>query len=235
MVVETGVVHQLTEGPNSDWLPAWSPDGQWIVYSSDRTGKTELWLMRADGTADRRLTNTWDRFAEMTTGGWTPDSSAIIYTSRELYIDEGPIPDDRLAVASFALAGAIFGVVIGLLFAVGVTFPFGATIATLLPFGLLPLGFTDPRWLPAALVAGLAVDGAAWLLRMRPRSTLMTAGLAALGAAAWSIAFFVIGDQTGDMRWQFNLLASSVALAGLAAFAAAAAIASGRSRSAVSA
>jgi hypothetical protein len=188
--------------------------------------------MEADGTDERRLTDTMDRFAEMTPGGWTPDSSAIVYTSRELYQDEGPEPDDRLAVASFGLGGAIAGIVLGLLFAVGLTFPLGATLAFLLAFGILPLAFGEPRWVPAAVFAGLVTDGAAWLLRRRPQTTVQTAGLAALGAVAWSIAFFIVGGQTGDMRWEFNLLSSSVVIAGLAAFAAAAAIASGRARTA---
>lgn len=233
VAVESGVVSRRTTGPNADWNGAYSPDGEWVAFASKRTGKAELWVARADGSGVRRLTNTRDRFPEMTVGGWAPDSSAILYTSRALFPDEIPELDDRLPIASFALEGAIAGVVIGLLFAVGLTFPLGATLVFLLAFGLLPLAFGEPRWLAAALVAGLVVDGVAWLMRRRPRTTLRTAGLAAVGAAAWSIAFFVIGDQTGDMRWQFNLLASSVALAGLAAFAAAAAIASGRGRGVV--
>lgn len=227
--VESRAVARLTDGPNADWTAAYSPDGKWIAFTSRRVGKPELWAMRTDGSGIRRLTNTLDRYPEMTVGAWTPDSSAIIYTSQGFAEDE---QDDRLPIASFALIGAIAGIAIGLLFAVGVTLPFGATTALLFALGAAPLALAQPRWLPAAIVAGLAVDVAAWLTRRRPQTTVRTAGLAALGAAAWSIAFFVIGDQTGDMRWEFNLLASGVALAGLAAFAAAAAIASGRSRTA---
>jgi TolB protein len=230
--VETRVVTRLTDGPNSDWLPAYSPDGQRIVFASDRNTKTELWSMSAEGFDVQRLTNTWDRFPEMTPGGWAPDSSAIYYTSRELFPDEGPDPDDRLAVASFALEGAIIGVVVGLLFAAGGTFPVGTTLAVLMAVGLAPASSLQPRWLIAALVGGLAVEIGAWLTRRRPPTTVRTAGLAALGAAAWSATYFITADQTGDLRWGFNLLATAVSLAALAALAAAAAIASGRRRSA---
>lgn len=234
IVVETGVVKRLTEGPNSDWGAAYSPDGHWIVFASDRNTKTELWVMRADGTAVRRLTNTWDRLPEMTVGGWLPDSSAIVYTSRELFPGEGPDPDERLAIASFALEGAIVGVVVGLLLAAGGTFPLGATLAMLMALGLAPASLLEPRWLIAALLGGLALEAAIWLTRHRPANTVRIAGLAALGAAAWAATYFIVADQTGDLRWEFNLLATSVGLAGLTAFAVAAAIASGRARSAQS-
>jgi TolB protein len=38
--------------------PSWSPDGKWIVYSSDRSGDTDIWIVRADGTGERRVTHT---------------------------------------------------------------------------------------------------------------------------------------------------------------------------------
>ena len=230
LAIETGKVTRLTDGPNSDWLPSYSPDGRWIVFTSDRTGKTELWRMRPDGSELARMTNTTDRFPEMTPAGWTPDSSAILYTSRELFLDEGPDPDERLAIASFALEGTIVGVVVGLLFAAGGTFPLGVTLALLMAVGLAPASTLQPRWLIAALVGGLAVEVAVWLTRRRNATTVRTAALAAVGAAAWAATYFIVADQTGELRWEFNLLSTSVALAALAAFAVAAAIASGRAR-----
>jgi TolB protein len=38
-----------------DAWPRWSPDGRRIVFSSNRTGHGEVWIMRADGTGQRRL------------------------------------------------------------------------------------------------------------------------------------------------------------------------------------
>jgi hypothetical protein len=35
--------------------PAWSPDGQYIAFLTDRTGKWEIWVMRADGSQQKAM------------------------------------------------------------------------------------------------------------------------------------------------------------------------------------
>jgi TolB protein len=37
--------------------PCWSPDGTEIVFASNRSGDVEIYVMEADGTDVRRLTN----------------------------------------------------------------------------------------------------------------------------------------------------------------------------------
>ena len=38
--------------------PSWSPDGEWIVYASYRHGTGDIYIVRADGSGERQLTNT---------------------------------------------------------------------------------------------------------------------------------------------------------------------------------
>ena len=50
---------QLTEDPthcNSD-DPSWSPDGKKILFSTGRSGRNELWMMDADGSNEKKLSD----------------------------------------------------------------------------------------------------------------------------------------------------------------------------------
>jgi len=48
----------LTSNTADDFNPAWSPDGEKLVFSSDRDGhlNDEVWRMRAEGTDQVALT-----------------------------------------------------------------------------------------------------------------------------------------------------------------------------------
>ena len=75
-------VRRLTNSPGNDGHCAWSPDGEWIVFSSSRMGFKdeapytdspqpygELFVMRYDGTDVQQLTdNQW----EDATAAWQP-------------------------------------------------------------------------------------------------------------------------------------------------------------------
>ena len=50
-------VRRLTEDPSNEILPVWSPNGQKIVFSSDREGNSDIYMINADGTNLRQLTN----------------------------------------------------------------------------------------------------------------------------------------------------------------------------------
>ena len=65
-------VRQLTGSLAADRQPAYSPDGRWVVFSSNRTGNLDLWLLeRATGKL-RQLT---DDPAQDWDPGFTPDGS----------------------------------------------------------------------------------------------------------------------------------------------------------------
>lgn len=55
--VASGVAVGVTDGEQIDEAPAWSPDGQWIAFTSNRNGQTEIYLMQPDGAGLRRLTD----------------------------------------------------------------------------------------------------------------------------------------------------------------------------------
>jgi Tol biopolymer transport system component len=70
---------RLTETPGYDAEGAYSPDGKQIVFCSKRDGHLELWIMNADGSDPRKLTNAPNCY----NGGpfFSPDGKRVIFRS----------------------------------------------------------------------------------------------------------------------------------------------------------
>ncbi|HEY0462006.1 MAG TPA: DPP IV N-terminal domain-containing protein [Pyrinomonadaceae bacterium] len=79
---ETNETRQLTRHAGRNFEPAVSPDGQSIVFVSDRTGVGRLWLMNRDGSNARRLTQSADdkRIFDRTPN-FSPDGRFVYYIS----------------------------------------------------------------------------------------------------------------------------------------------------------
>ncbi len=55
--LDGGNLHRLTDAPGYDAEGSYSPNGKQIVFTSMRDGDQEIYVMNADGTDQRRLTN----------------------------------------------------------------------------------------------------------------------------------------------------------------------------------
>ncbi|HLL75025.1 MAG TPA: PDZ domain-containing protein [Pyrinomonadaceae bacterium] len=78
-----GEVRNLTDSQGvRELAPAWSPDGRWVAYLSDRSGEYEIYVRPSDGTgAERRVTSDGDiwRFPPV----WSPDSRMLAYGDKK--------------------------------------------------------------------------------------------------------------------------------------------------------
>jgi dipeptidyl aminopeptidase/acylaminoacyl peptidase len=84
----TGEGHQLTASRKSSTNAAWSPDGKWIAFLSDRPGqisgtpegKKQIYVIAADGGEARQLT-------KVETGvnilAWSPDSKRLAFSAED--------------------------------------------------------------------------------------------------------------------------------------------------------
>jgi Tol biopolymer transport system component len=79
MNIKTGQTKNLTNSRFSDCSPSWSPDGKKILLSSDRTGDHEVYVMDADGSKLKRLTN---RLGTHEAGAaYSPNGKQIVFES----------------------------------------------------------------------------------------------------------------------------------------------------------
>jgi choloylglycine hydrolase len=61
-----------------DVTPAWSPDGQWIAFASDRTGNFEINIVRPDGSSLSQVTYTANNELSL---GWRPLPGLTVETA----------------------------------------------------------------------------------------------------------------------------------------------------------
>lgn len=76
--IYVGTLETPMKGNGQNWLAAWSPNGNSLVFTSNRDGNPELYLVNRDGSGLRRLTN---HPAADTTPTWSPAGNEIAFTS----------------------------------------------------------------------------------------------------------------------------------------------------------
>ncbi len=68
----------LLQSTSRDYNPSWSPDGQWIVFTSERNGSADLYRVKPDGAGLERLT---DNPAYDDQAAFSPDSNRIVFVT----------------------------------------------------------------------------------------------------------------------------------------------------------
>ena len=82
---------KLTHSAGDDWVSAWSPDGQRIVFESNRDGNWDIYVMDTDGSNLTNLTHSTSNDRDPV---WSPDGQRIAFESTssdsgwEIYVME---------------------------------------------------------------------------------------------------------------------------------------------------
>jgi len=82
-----GVRTRLTFGPVSNMFPIWSPDAKWIVYTSDRNGRSNLCRKLSDGSGAEEVLLSEEQI--MIARDWSRDGKYIIY-------ERGPVGGNEI-------------------------------------------------------------------------------------------------------------------------------------------
>lgn len=81
IATDRGDVRRLTGTPGArDGQPRWSPDGKWIAYLSDKSGREEVWVCDEFGEKQKMLSNSDTTKGQLV---WSPDSKSLLYTASD--------------------------------------------------------------------------------------------------------------------------------------------------------
>ena len=85
MDLDVGSKKQLTNNGLMNANPAFSPDGRFIVFDSNRDGNSEIYIMEPDGTNQTRLTS--NNFMD-TDPTFLPDGHRIVFSAYRSTTDQ---------------------------------------------------------------------------------------------------------------------------------------------------
>jgi tricorn protease len=109
IATDRGDVTRVTNSYFRDTDPAWSPDGKWVAYVSDQTGRPEVWVAGTDGMGAKKLS---DLDSEKLTLNWMPDSKSVLYTTSDHKLNSVNVETGQTRTLSTNDSSGISGVTV---------------------------------------------------------------------------------------------------------------------------
>ncbi len=96
IATDKGDAHRVTNTPGvRETSPQWSPDGKWIAFVSDESGREEIWLCDERGEHKKKVS---DSDSEKGTPVWAPDSKALLYPASDKQLYKYTLDGDKTDV-----------------------------------------------------------------------------------------------------------------------------------------
>ena len=75
-----GTLSRVTSEAADDTSPVWTPDGQQVVFASDRDGGLGFFRKSVDGTGEVEPLATIEGALRLRADGWSPDGSSLVFS-----------------------------------------------------------------------------------------------------------------------------------------------------------
>ncbi|HYT88727.1 MAG TPA: S41 family peptidase [Gemmataceae bacterium] len=104
IATEKGDIRRVTQTPQiREVQPQWSPDGKWLAFIGDKTGRDEVWICDERGGQMKQLSTGDSQRGQLR---WSPDSKALLYTGTDNKLTRVDLETGKTTVlASSGVAG----------------------------------------------------------------------------------------------------------------------------------
>ena len=90
-------------------MPKWSPDGKYIAFISDRSGRDEVWITDSETKAPKKITDLDNEKGSLV---WAPDSTALLYTAADKKLYNYTVADGKTIVVTSTDLGRLGSVAV---------------------------------------------------------------------------------------------------------------------------
>ena len=104
IATDRGEPQRVTETAWREQDVRWSPNGKWIAFVSDRTGREEVWISDEFGKSPKKLS---DVDCDKTSLNWAPDSKSLLWSGSDHKLRKVEIESGKTDVVASGEAGNV--------------------------------------------------------------------------------------------------------------------------------
>ena len=106
VATDRGEPQRVTETPWREQDVRWSPNGKWLAFVSDRTGRQEVWISDELGKTRKKLS---DVDCDKSGIVWAPDSKSLLWCGSDHKLRRVDVDSGKTDVLASSTAGNISG------------------------------------------------------------------------------------------------------------------------------
>jgi len=106
VATDRGEPQRVSETPWREQDVRWAPNGKWIAFVSDRTGRQEVWISDELGKNAKKLS---DADCDKTSIVWAPDSKSLLWSGSDHKLRRVDVDSGKEDVVATADTGAVSG------------------------------------------------------------------------------------------------------------------------------